>query len=151
MDSFGDIGRQQSTRRFGGIRSWRDFAGIFKLQFWAIQQYLILALWPKGLTSDYGEFKPVETADWVPGFLVVLVLVGLTLLAWRRTKPLAFLGASFFILLAPTTSIVPIITEPVAERRMYLPLICVILVVLSVVTSWIHRIWLLGRAEKTRR
>ena len=36
--------------------------------------------------------------------------------------PAAFAGAVFFLVLAPTSSLVPIPTELVAERRMYVPL-----------------------------
>jgi len=43
------------------------------------------------------------------------------------------LGAWFFLFLAPTSSILPIVEEPAGERRMYLPLIAV--VVLAVVLA----------------
>jgi tetratricopeptide (TPR) repeat protein len=44
------------------------------------------------------------------------------LVALARRPSLGFLGAWFIITLAPTTSVVPIVTEVGAERRMYLPL-----------------------------
>lgn len=40
----------------------------------------------------------------------------------RRRAPLGLLGAWFFVVLAPTSSFIPIVTEVAAERRMYLPL-----------------------------
>src|ERR1039458_10617651 len=48
--------------------------------------------------------------------------------AWRRRYPLACFGLFLtLILLAPTSSIVPIL-DPLVERRMYLPLIGLILI-----------------------
>jgi Flp pilus assembly protein TadD len=50
---------------------------------------------------------------------------------------LGFLGVWFFVTLAPTSSIIPIATEVGAERRMYLPLLAVIsLVVVGVYLAW---------------
>jgi protein O-mannosyl-transferase len=43
--------------------------------------------------------------------------------------PAAFAGAVFFLVLAPTSSLLPIPTELVAERRMYLPLAAVLALV----------------------
>ena len=51
------------------------------------------------------------------GALFVATAVGV----WRRL-PAAFARAVFFLVLAPTSSVVPIPTELVAERRMYVPL-----------------------------
>ena len=39
--------------------------------------------------------------------------------------PERFLGAAFFLILAPTSSVLPIVTEVAAEHRMYLPLAAV--------------------------
>src|SRR5205814_1373101 len=55
------------------------------------------------------------------------------------------LGAWFFITLAPTSSIIPIATEVGAERRMYLPLMA--LVVAGVLAG--RQIWrVLGRTAR---
>ena len=52
--------------------------------------------------------------------------------AWRRHW-LGFLGVVAFAILAPTSSLVPITSEVVAERRMYLPLAaCVTVLLLGV-------------------
>jgi protein O-mannosyl-transferase len=48
-----------------------------------------------------------------------------TLVALIRRKPVGLLGAWFFLILAPSSSIVPIATEVAAEHRMYLPLAAV--------------------------
>jgi tetratricopeptide (TPR) repeat protein len=77
--------------------------------------------------------------------LIVLVLFAIvTLAAWRKLPKfgwLAFIGSEFFILLAPSSSIVPIRTEVAAERRMYLALVNVL--VLAVVgAEWLRRRYL---------
>jgi tetratricopeptide (TPR) repeat protein len=52
----------------------------------------------------------------------------------RQYRVAAFLGTWFFVTLAPTSSIIPIATEVGAERRMYLPLIA--LITLLVLALW---------------
>lgn len=44
---------------------------------------------------------------------------------WKRPA-LGFAGACFFAILAPSSSIVPVVTEVAAERRMYLPCLAVL-------------------------
>jgi Tfp pilus assembly protein PilF len=102
-------------------------------QGWAIPHYLRLVLWPDQLTIDYGR-KPVEDVMAIPG-LIALTAAGIgTLVAWRNPNRwgwIGFLGAWFFLLLAPSSSFVPIATEIAAERRVYLALAA--LLVLAVV------------------
>ena len=102
-----------------------------------IIDYLRHTFWPHPLVIDYG--RPIPDPAFDPGLIasalaLIALLVG-TLLALRRRPKLGFLGAWFFIILAPTSSIVPIITEAGAERRMYLPLAAI--VVLTVVVSYL--------------
>ena len=95
--------------------------------------YLRLAVWPSPLVLAYGSVDPVVFGDVWPYALAVVVLLLAVAWAWARKPQLGYAGVWFFLVLAPTTSIVPIITEVTAERRMYLPLIAV--VVLGVVAS----------------
>jgi tetratricopeptide (TPR) repeat protein len=102
-------------------------------QAWAIGHYLRLMIWPAGMILDYGQRT---VADWrgVPGGLVLTAIGVATLLAWtHRPKWLGFgfLGACFFMILAPSSSVVPIVTEMAAERRFYLPGAAVILAVVT--------------------
>jgi len=92
-----------------------------------IVRYVGLAFWPRPLVFDYGPELLVHGIASVWPF-VVLVLGALlgTVLAWRWSKAGGFLAASFFVLLAPTSSFVPILTQPMAENRLYLPLAAVI-------------------------
>jgi Flp pilus assembly protein TadD len=96
-----------------------------------IVRYLRLAFWPRGLVLDYGEPLHVTFAEVAPYFFVVAALLVGTIVALLRRPPIGFLGAWFFLTLAPTSTIMPISTEVGAERRMYLPLMAV--VALSVV------------------
>ncbi|MHC4809946.1 MAG: tetratricopeptide repeat protein [Planctomycetota bacterium] len=95
-----------------------------------ILHYLGLALRPATLCID--PDWPVAGAGRELIIPVTLVLAGLaaTLLAVRRRHPLAFPAAAFFLMLAPTSSVVPI-RDLAAEHRMYLPLAAVILIVVA--------------------
>ena len=96
-----------------------------------IVRYLRLAVWPRGLVLDYGEPAPVTFAEAAPTFVAVAVLLAVTIVALARKPAIGFLGAWFFLTLAPTSSIMPISTEVGAERRMYLPLMAVVALVIA--------------------
>jgi tetratricopeptide (TPR) repeat protein len=87
-----------------------------------IVRYLRVALVPVGLVLDYGEPRALTLGAVWPAALVVLALLVAALAAWLRWPRAAFPATTFFILLAPTSSFVPIATEVGAERRMFLPL-----------------------------
>ncbi len=96
-----------------------------------IARYLRLAVWPVGLVSDYGVPRALSLGDVaVPGAVVVAFVLVTLVALWRRPR-LGFLGAWVLITLAPTSSVVPIVSEVGAERRMYLPMAA--LAVLAVV------------------
>jgi protein O-mannosyl-transferase len=102
-----------------------------------IVRYLRLAVWPTSLVVNYGWPVPLTLGEVLPQALIVIALLVGTIAALMRRPPLGFLGATFFMTLAPTSSIVPIATEVGAERRMYLPLISVVvLVVIGGVRLW---------------
>lgn len=87
-----------------------------------IVTYLRLTFWPRGLVLDYGLPRQVSLRDVAPQAAVVLAAIGATIVALARWPKMGFLGAVFFLTLAPTSSIVPITSEVGAERRMYVPL-----------------------------
>ena len=91
-----------------------------------IVRYLRLSVWPTGLVVNYGWPRRLTLADVVPYAAVVVGLLAATVAVARRSPRLAFAGAWLFIILAPTSSIVPIATEVGAERRMYLPLVAIV-------------------------
>lgn len=93
-----------------------------------VLQYLKLSVWPQSLCIDY-HWRPVTSLleSGAIGIVIVLALLLWTILAVVRRPTVGFIGVWFFLVLAPTSSFVPL-TEPLAEHRMYLPLIAVVLV-----------------------
>lgn len=68
----------------------------------------------------------------------LLALIAVSVLAWiyRRRFPIASYGwFVFLILLAPTSSLVPI-RDPMAERRMYLPFIGLLFITVEFLRRW---------------
>lgn len=102
--------------------------------------YLRLAFWPRNLVLDYGVPQPLTLNDvWLP--MLGIIALGALVLALLVRRPRAgFLGAWCFIMLAPTSSIIPIATEVGADRRMYLALAgLVVLVVVVAYRTWTLR------------
>ncbi len=99
-----------------------------------VVHYLGLAFWPHPLSIDYNSW-PVASGlaeVLVPASLLV-ALFALSLWAIVKKPAAGFAGLWFFLILAPTSSFVPIASEIAAERRMYLPLVAVIGVVVMAV------------------
>lgn len=91
-------------------------------QIEAIVRYVRLAVWPAGQVFDYGvPFVSGVGEVWLQA---VLLAAGLAATAWAlmRNRPAGWLGAVFFLALAPSSSVVPVATQTMAEHRMYLPL-----------------------------
>jgi tetratricopeptide (TPR) repeat protein len=116
-------GTRGASAGFGlGISSWTYLLQ----QCEAIVLYLKLSIWPHPLVLDYGTGVVHSVADvWWQG-LVVLALLGATVWALIRKPVAGFLGAWFFLILAPSSSVLPLVTQTMAEHRMYLPLAAVI-------------------------
>jgi len=103
-------------------------------QFGAIAYYLRLAFWPDRLCLDYGWQSSALPKSWILlGAIIIWPLVAATVWAFERARTLGFLGAWFFLTLAPSSSVFPI-QDMVAERRMYLPLAAVVM--LAVIGTW---------------
>ncbi len=99
--------------------------------------YLRSAFWPHPLLFDYGFAGTVTVVEVWPQLLSIALLLAMSGAALYRQPRVGFAAVGFFILLSPTSSIVPIVTEVGAERRMYLPLIPLI----ALVVSGIHALW----------
>ena len=116
---------RNGTVGFGHGVAWWAYA---LTQCYAIVRYLSLAVWPQGLVFEYGkEVVKDFTAVW-PQACIVLALLGATAYATFRQPKLGFAGCWFFGILAPSSSIIPLTTQTMAEHRMYLPLISVVAV-----------------------
>jgi Flp pilus assembly protein TadD len=87
--------------------------------------YLHLSVWPDHLCFDYGwPIARDATSILLAGAVVILMLLA-TAWALCRCPPLGFVGVWFFLVLVPTSSIMPI-NDLAVEHRMYLPLIAVL-------------------------
>ena len=84
--------------------------------------YLKLAVWPHPLVFDYGA----QMMEPSPAVVVLLVLL-IAATWWGRRLASGFAGIWFFLILAPTSSVVPVTGQPVAEHRLYLPLAAVLM------------------------
>lgn len=118
-----------TQRQRGGSAGWglgvSPFAYLLT-QCGAVVHYLRLACWPQPLVFEYGRQMLPTVAPVLPQALLLLALGGLTLWALVRRPVAGFPGFCFFAILAPSSSVVPIITQTMAEHRMYLPLAAVI-------------------------
>ena len=91
-----------------------------------IGTYLQLALWPDALCFDYGRAIVRDLWKVLPQAVLLCSLFAASVVGlWRRAW-WGLLGAWFFLILAPSSSFVPLATQTVAEHRMYLPLLAVV-------------------------
>jgi len=153
----GTGGSRGGTSGFGLGVSWWDYA---LTQFPAVVHYLRLAVWPRGLDFHYGAQWVSHPWTVVPQATIVILLIGASAWGFlypseipftaeaRRTRrendpkqflcvlrasavnrAVGFCGIFFFAILAPT-SLVPGMTQTMAEHRMYLALAPVIAVLI---------------------
>jgi protein O-mannosyl-transferase len=126
-------GARGSSAGFGFGVSWWQY--LLK-QSEAILLYLKLCFWPHPLVLDYGTGVVRSVREvWWQGLGVVGLLAG-TVWALRRKPALGFAGAWFFVILAPSSSIVPLVGQTMAEHRMYLPLAGVMSLAVVSVYQW---------------
>jgi tetratricopeptide (TPR) repeat protein len=105
-----------------------------------VVKYLWLALWPHPLVFDYGmEIIIRHAAEAVPYALILLLLIGGVVIALKRWPAIGFIGAWFFVLLAPSSSVVPVAAQPMAESRLYLPLAAVVVSAVIGIYAWLGR------------
>jgi tetratricopeptide (TPR) repeat protein len=131
------LGARGNTAGFRTDMKW--YAYLYT-QCWAITHYLRLAVWPSPLAIDYG-FTLIQGGRGIPGALLLSAFGVATLAAWTRVARwgwFAFVGSLFFLLMAPSSSVVPVASEVAAERRIYLALAAV-LVLTVVAAEWTRR------------
>ncbi len=115
-------GGRGETAGFGTEVSWWAYA---LTQCRAVVHYLWLSVWPHPLILDYGTKVVRDAAIVAPQALLLALLAAATVIALWRRPVLGFLGTWFLAILAPSSSIVPVATQTMAEHRMYLPLAAV--------------------------
>ena len=103
----------------------------FRTQMTVIVHYLRLAFWPHPLVLDSQDWPIVQEWTSVLMLPAMLLVPMAALTAWGVFRKIwwSFSGILFFAALAPTSSVIPLLGEIVAERRMYLPLAAVIVFV----------------------
>ena len=132
---------------FGGGIAWWSY-GLAECR--VVMHYLLLAIWPYPLVFDYGPFAPAPLATTLPWAVALGVLLAGTIwLLFRSGRrkeageggghALGFAGAWFFLILAPSSSIVPVVFQPMAESRLYLSLAGVVAVLVAGIYTWLGR------------
>ncbi|MCE0497490.1 MAG: tetratricopeptide repeat protein [Methylacidiphilales bacterium] len=125
----------------------------------AIVHYLALMVWPHPLIIDYGlttfHIRHEDSIDYAilvfPDLIAnhalldaitVVVLLAATLVALVRWPLIGFAGAWFFLILAPTSSFIPIVVSPQGEHRLYLPLLAFLVPLVLVLRHFLGtRFW----------
>ena len=87
----------------------------------AILIYVKLVFWPAPLIYDYGVSFITSPWQVLPQIIVVSLLVTGALVSVFMFPRAGWLGVLFFAVLAPSSSFLPIVTQTMAEYRMYLP------------------------------
>jgi tetratricopeptide (TPR) repeat protein len=116
-------GGRGGTAGYGhGITAW----GYLLIQARAIVTYLKLTLWPHPLIIDYGTWRAQGFGEVAPEFFAVAALaVSSVVAAWRWPRA-GFAAVAFFTILAPSSSVYPLVSQTIAEHRMNLPLAAVL-------------------------
>src|SRR4029078_12355778 len=113
---------------------WSDYA---RMQWWAVARYVRLSVWPSPLVFAYGKDVGETMGQVLPSALVVLGLLVGTVVGLVKRHWAGYLGAWFFLILAPTSSVGALSGQVVAEHRMYLPLAGItVLVVVGAYAGW---------------
>jgi tetratricopeptide (TPR) repeat protein len=110
-------GKRGSTVGYNEFASWWRYG---MTQGFAIIHYLRLVFWPSPLVLDYGKTLAADFADAGMQTFMMVLLAGVGSWAvWKKPR-VGFLFALFFVVLAPSSSFVPVLTQTMAEHRMYL-------------------------------
>lgn len=115
-------GRGGSAGTASAVNVW----AYFLTQCSAILHYLRLVVWPTGQVFDYGTPVVESLGAVLPHMLFLAVAALATCWGLIRNHAAGFLGACFFVLLAPSSSVIPVSTQTIAEHRMYLALMPVV-------------------------
>ncbi len=123
---------------------WYDY---FYTQCRALWLYFRLFLWPAGQNGDYDY--PISRSLLDRGAVFGLLgLAALVAASWvlRKRLPLASFGVlSALVMFSPTSSIMPILDAAV-ERRLYLPMLGLVLVLAGALDRWRPRAAVAGGA-----
>lgn len=136
-------GSRGEAGAFDSGTRWYQYAGT---EFGVILHYLRMIFWPAPLILDYGGSVLEENGLRIAlSAAAVLALVAGTVAALRWRPVLGFLGCWFFGILAPTSSVVPIV-DTIFEHRIYLAMAAVLVLLVAGVCRWLGRggCWILA-------
>ncbi len=110
----------------------------FSTQPQVIFQYLLVVFWPAAMCFDRNwPIAEHLTEIAIPGTLLTICFLA-SIVGLVRRSALGWLGFSFFAILAPTSSVMPIATV-YFEHRIYLPLVCFLILLLFAVVWLSHK------------
>ncbi len=141
---FADVAGDEASAGFGlKLVTWHEY---LRSQGEVMLHYVRLAVWPAPLVLDY-MWPPAtltgRTLLGIPAWVLPSAAVGLAVLASVvgvvRNAWWGFLGFSYFAILAPTSSVIPI-ADLAVEHRMYLPLVCVVVAVVVGADAVVRRV-----------
>lgn len=121
------------------VNDWTPWLYL-QTQAGVLVHYLRLAFWPHPLVIEYGWRPPASWLQALPAMLAVGLCVVAVIAGVLARRPVALAGLWFFLILAPTSSLLPIATEVAAEHRMYLPIAGVIALVVLTIFLGVRRL-----------
>lgn len=134
---------------FGIGPKWYDYAVV---ECTVVVRYLRLSLWPHPLVFDYGadlfQYGPLlqEIHAALPSIVVLFAILAATAYALWRRPVVGFTLAWFFIVLSPSSSVIPVAQQPCAENRPYLPLVGLVALLVGLAYRSLGRRGLIGAA-----
>jgi protein O-mannosyl-transferase len=112
----------------------------------AIWLYFSRIVWPQGLVFDYGDFLSSGLAE-SGGWLVLTAAVFAGVVYGCAKFPIMFLGPLlYFVLLGPTSSVIPVKTQTIAEHRAYLA--SAALIIPAIAAAWLVARERLGLSQR---
>lgn len=126
--------------KVGGVSEHITPWGNLLMQSQIIVMYLKLCFWPAPLIITYVGWPVPTFLQALPYSLAIVLLLAATVWLLVRRHPAGLIGACLFLVLAPSSSILPLPSEPAAERRMYLPLLAIAAGVVTLVAWGLRRI-----------
>lgn len=88
----------------------------------SLARYLQLAVWPAGQSIDYCWAPPAGFWEQAPGWVIVSLWVGSCAWGLKQAPAWALVSGIPLLVLAPTSSLLPV-ADLCVEHRMYLPLL----------------------------
>ncbi|TWT52678.1 hypothetical protein Pla22_03040 [Rubripirellula amarantea] len=123
-----DVGRNTVGFHLPGMTPWSYLMS----QPFVFFQYLKLTFLPINQSLDYGWLPSKDWRVQAFGLLGWLLIICAAITLWRRSRGLVFCLVAAMIVLAPTSTIVPL-QDIIFEHRMYFPLACFV----AAFVSWL--------------